>query len=98
MRFLRSIALCALALCASAIMTMPVAASVPIDPGIHVMAPIKADYPAPAIATVDRAALTCEAPTGTFRVFTRSFQRADSLHLASTDGSRSSFLDLRRRC
>ena len=98
MRFLQSLALCALALCASAIMTMPVAASVPIDPGIHVMTPTRADYPAPTIAIVDRAALTCEAPAGTFRVFTRSFQRADSLHLAPTDGSRSSFLDLRRRC
>lgn len=98
MRFLRSIAGLAIAMCVSAIMTVPSVAAVPIDPGISVMAPMKAEHPAPTIATVDHAALTCEAPSGTFRVFTRSMQRADSLILASTDGTRSSFLDLRRRC
>lgn len=98
MRFLRSFACLAIAICASVIMTVPSVAAVPIDPGISVMAQSHEAYPAPTIATVDHAALTCEAPASSFRVFTRSIQRANSLHLASADGSRSSFLDLRRRC
>ena len=48
MRFLRSIICAGLALAAMAVCAaMLAAASVPIDPGIHVMTQSKADYPAP---------------------------------------------------
>lgn len=100
MRFLRSITfgligLAVMALCAA----MPAAASVPIDPGIHVMMPGKADHPAPTSATVCHVALTCEAPaTGMSLADARSPHANRDIHFINIDGSSASFLGLRRRC
>lgn len=52
MRLLRSITFGLIGLAMAFCAAMPAAASVPIDPGIHVMTPA---YPAPTIATVDLA-------------------------------------------
>lgn len=49
MRYLRSFALCAMAMCASAMMTMPASAFTPIDPGLHAIATPGVERPAPMI-------------------------------------------------
>lgn len=47
--FFRSFAILALAVCASAVLTMPAAASVPIDPGLRAVASSGVDRPVQAI-------------------------------------------------
>lgn len=98
MRFLRSIACIALAMCASVMMTMPSIAAVPIDPGISAVASSHEVYPAPVIQDVDHVALTCEAPAITASVSVRSTPVARDAHIANIGGGSASFIDLRRRC
>lgn len=98
MRLLRSLAACALAMCAIVVMTLPSAAAIPIDPGITSMATSHEAYPAPVIQDVDHAALTCEAPAVAVSVSVRSSPMGRDIHFQNIDGSPATFIDLRRRC
>lgn len=65
MRYLRSLAMAALAICASMVMTMPASAFTPIDPGLHAVAAPGVERPAPMVDNALHAVVIREAsPTG----------------------------------
>lgn len=61
MKYLRSLALCALAMCVSVVMTMPASAFTPIDPGLHAVAAPGVQHPAPMVDTALHAVVIREA-------------------------------------
>lgn len=98
MRFLRSIVFAGLALAAMAVCAaMPAAASVPIDPGIHVMAQNKAVYPAPAInvaMAITGIGLTPKPPTISYDPVSRRPFIAASLPVAHSPFSSPAYMHI----
>jgi len=98
MKFLRSFAVVALAMCASVLMVVPSHAAVPIDPGLAAVAVTHEAYPAPVIQNVDRLLKQCEATVVSAALSPRSSLKSKDLRRLKNEDSNIQPIEIRWRC
>lgn len=98
-RTFRSMIFAGLAMIACAMIVTPVAASVPIDPGIYASS-VLPDHQTPAVVDVAKTALTCEARDMPAPIALRSSFSSGHMTVAarSLRSGAVRFIELRRRC